>query len=554
LSQKRKIDTENRRFNPAWTDIFVFTLPERLNAKPLCLICHESLSVIKEYNLRRHYTEKLQSFGAQFPEGTPERASKVQSLLAKYHRSSSSIVRACTAQERATLASLRVVDLTRKKRPFTDSETVKDCMLAVINEVINDEKMKVTITSAIKSIPLSDTSNIRRVEILATEVFDSLLKDLKKTPVMSIAVDESTDMSDTAQLCVYVRFFDSDRACFREELLCLLPLKGHTTGEIFFDKISAFFQANGLDVARVCMLVTDAASSMAGRVNGLAARWAAVAPRVTTLHCIVHQTVLCAKLSGHFKTVMDNVMATINFIGATSSLQHRLFRQLWLSKGNSLERFCELVEEIKIFLRQSKQKKAEAHLDRVMDCSFMMDVCFLADLFKHLNNLNLGLQGRDKTVTDLVEQTRAFQVKLNMFAADLSAGRMLAKEVVSSIDEGQFLLELVDMQSSLTMPQELCANGPAAFWSHVNVHQFPNLKKLAVTVLSMFASTYVCESSFSHMNTIKTNLRCSLHDSTLHNCLRIALTTYDIYVLLMRLLTTCLQRPSADSVFVQPAS
>uniref|UniRef100_A0A8C6Q1A1 HAT C-terminal dimerisation domain-containing protein n=1 Tax=Nothobranchius furzeri TaxID=105023 RepID=A0A8C6Q1A1_NOTFU len=442
----------------------------RLNAKPLCLLCHKSLSVLKEYNILRHHTEKHQTVGAQFLEGTSERASKVQSLLASYNRSSSTIRRAFTAQEKATAASLGVsLILAKKKRPFTNSETVKECMLAVLDEVISDEKIKTSVTAAVKSVPLSDTSNIRRVEILA--------------PVMSMAIDESTDKGNTAQLCVYVHFFDSDCARFREELLCLPPLKGRTTGEVFFDKISTFFQNNDLDMTRVCLLVTDGAPSIAGRINGLAMCWSAVAPGMKSLHLNVHQVVLSPKLSGHFKTVMDNVMATINFIRATSSLQHRLFRQLlsdvsaehhellqhnnvrWLSKGNSLECFWELRVDIEMFLHKCKQEKAEAHLN--------------------------------------------------------------SKEVVSSIDEGQFLLELVGMQSSLTMPQELCTNGPAKFWSQINAHQFPNLKNVAVTVLSMFGSTYICEFSFSHMNAIKTNLHSSLTDSTLHYCLRIALCSYE---------------------------
>lgn len=51
---------------------------------------------------------------------------------------------------------------------------------------------------------LLDTSNICRVEILATGVFE--MKEKKKAVVMSIAVDESTDSTDTAQLCIDVRF------------------------------------------------------------------------------------------------------------------------------------------------------------------------------------------------------------------------------------------------------------------------------------------------------------------------------------------------------------
>lgn len=603
---KRKIADENRQFNPAWTNKYLFILPPHPNAKPMCLICNECVAVFKDYNVRRHHSEKHQTFRTNFPEGSQERVAKVQSLIASYKRSSTTMVRSFTAQERATAASLRVSwILAKKKRPFTDSETVKDCMLAVVDEVINDDKIKTSVASAIKNVPLSDTSNIRRVEILAADVYETLLGDLMKADTMSIAVDESTDKTDTAQLCIYVRFFDSK--CFREELLCLLPLEGHTTGDIVFGKISAFFKDNGLDMMRVCMLVTDGAPSMTGKVNGLAARWSAVAPQLISLHCIVHQAVLCAKLSGALKTTMDNVMATINFIRSTSSLQHRLFRMLlsemsaehhdlllhndvrWLSKGKALERFCGLRKEIITFLRSSKQKKAETHLSRILDDNFMADACFLSDIFKHLNDLNLALQGRDKTVIDLVEQMRAFPVKLDLFATDLSTGRMLhfptlrkcisspaqitnvmtdfiarlkmnfagrldglvlptevavfvrdpftvaiegdlsarAKQVVPSIDEGKFTLELVDMRSSVTMAQELCTNGPTMFWTNVNVHQFPNIKKVAIVMLSMFGSTYTCESSFSHMNSIKSNSRCSLTDRTLHQCLRIALTTYE---------------------------
>lgn len=36
--------------------------------------------------------------------------------------------------------------LDRQKRPFTEAETVKDCVLAVIDEVVVDEKVKESVT------------------------------------------------------------------------------------------------------------------------------------------------------------------------------------------------------------------------------------------------------------------------------------------------------------------------------------------------------------------------------------------------------------------------
>ena len=56
---------------------------------------------------------------------------------------------------RAMIASLRVAwTLTRQKRPFTEVETVKECMLAVTDEVVVDEKVKESVTSSIQKVPL----------------------------------------------------------------------------------------------------------------------------------------------------------------------------------------------------------------------------------------------------------------------------------------------------------------------------------------------------------------------------------------------------------------
>ena len=156
-TQKRQVDTENRRFNPAWTEKYLFILPPNPIAKPMCLICNECVAVLKDYNVRRHHIDKHSKFRSSFPEGSQDRAAKIQSLLASYNRSCATMMRTCTAQERATAASLLVSwILAKKKRPFTDSETVKECMLAVVNEVINDDKVKTSVTS-IKNVPLSDT-------------------------------------------------------------------------------------------------------------------------------------------------------------------------------------------------------------------------------------------------------------------------------------------------------------------------------------------------------------------------------------------------------------
>lgn len=55
-----------------------------------------------------------------------------------------------------------------------------------------------------------------------------------------------------------------------------------------------------------------------------------VAPKTNALHCLIHQNVLCAILSGDLKHVMDKTVKIINLIRGNSSKQHHLFHKFVL--------------------------------------------------------------------------------------------------------------------------------------------------------------------------------------------------------------------------------
>lgn len=81
---------------------------------------------------------------------------------------------------------------------------------------------------------------------------------------MSLAVDEATDKTQ-----LFLHSLDGD--CFREDILGLIPLEGHTTGDIIFQRIVAFFKDDGINLECVNMLATDGMPSTAGKVKGLSA-------------------------------------------------------------------------------------------------------------------------------------------------------------------------------------------------------------------------------------------------------------------------------------------
>ncbi len=54
----------------------------------------------------------------------------------------------------------------------------------------------------------------------------------------------------------------------------------------------------------------------------------------------------------------------------------------------------------------------------------MTDVAFLVDIFAHLNDLNLHLQGKSASISDVKTQVTAFQQKLEIFKEDLRSEKL----------------------------------------------------------------------------------------------------------------------------------
>ena len=55
INKKRKVKDENRYFNEKWKFDYFYTL---IKGKAFCLLCLDSVSILKEYNIKRHYETK----------------------------------------------------------------------------------------------------------------------------------------------------------------------------------------------------------------------------------------------------------------------------------------------------------------------------------------------------------------------------------------------------------------------------------------------------------------------------------------------------------------
>jgi len=162
--KQRKIDDENRSFQKSWADDFFFVLPDRHNARPVCIICHEMVRMIKSGNIRQHFETKWDEYyNANYPPKSDLRSHKIEALKSSFEASSSMMTKATTTQSNVTEASLCTVwVLGRNKKSFTDAEVVKECMMSASSVLFSGKKC----VELIQQTLLSDSTASRRADDL----------------------------------------------------------------------------------------------------------------------------------------------------------------------------------------------------------------------------------------------------------------------------------------------------------------------------------------------------------------------------------------------------
>ncbi|GFW58039.1 protein smoothened [Trichonephila clavipes] len=122
----------------------------------------------------------------------------------------------------------QVLFLAKSGKPYSDGEYIKNCFINASEELFQDFKNKADILKRIKELPLSAKTIKDRTIKMCLNITTQHIKDLKLVSSLSIAVDESCDINDAAQVSLFVRFMSHSGL---KELLGLLPFKDQMHGE-----------------------------------------------------------------------------------------------------------------------------------------------------------------------------------------------------------------------------------------------------------------------------------------------------------------------------------
>ena len=215
----------------------------------------------------------------------------------------------------------------------------------------------------------------------------------------SIAIDESIDNTDSAQVLVFIRAITGDFHCF-DELLCLCTMKDRTRRIDVFNAFKEKCNEANLSFANLVSVCTDGAPAMKGVREGFIGllKKELLHPKsLIAFHCIFHQQNLAVK-SATVADTFNKVLEIVHFIRVNST-RHRQFGELlindnetdivdmpfycqvrWLSRGNILSKIFKLKQQIVSFYE--KQKK-HCYLS---DFDFIRNAAFLCDLMSNKIN------------------------------------------------------------------------------------------------------------------------------------------------------------------------
>ena len=132
-------------------------------------------------------------------------------------------------------------------------------------EVVFPEKRQ-----AFANVSLTRNTIVDRFSNLSANLNSQLKNKIKRFVAFSVAIDESTEITDAAQLAIFIRGVEKILIVF-EGFVEMVPMSSTTTAANIFTSLVGALDRVGVDWSHAVILATDGALSMIGRKAGVVA-------------------------------------------------------------------------------------------------------------------------------------------------------------------------------------------------------------------------------------------------------------------------------------------
>jgi len=120
-------------------------------------------------------------------------------------------------------------------------------------------------------ISLTRNTLAERISDIFANLDIQLKNKVKSFVTFSVALDESTDISDITQLAIFIRHVETLSVI--EEFLGLVPTMDTTTANGIFNSLVGVLNRVGVDWSRAVCITTDSEPSVIGKKAGVATKF-----------------------------------------------------------------------------------------------------------------------------------------------------------------------------------------------------------------------------------------------------------------------------------------
>lgn len=298
-------------------------------------------------------------------------------------------------------------------------ENLPSSKYSAVLDLLDFEGVDVQSMSVGKNASYHSRATVEEFQESLFEVLESELVDkVKNSQFFSILCDESTDISNTKKLIIYMRLIDSDTFVASTHFLGNVTVEGSScTAVVLFDLIMNFLQDKGIDLSTLIGFGSDGASVMTGRISGVATRFKQKCPHLVSIHCMAHRLNLCTSQASTKVEYLKNMEGTFTDLykyfrqsaNRTSELKDiqkvldspelkikEVHEIRWLAFNDALWAVFHSYQVLVTYFRKNRKLQKERELlEKLLDYRFVAAMHMMMDIIPHLAQLCLLLQKSD---------------------------------------------------------------------------------------------------------------------------------------------------------------
>ena len=303
----------------------------------------------------------------------------------------------------------------------------------------------------------SHHSSVKDFQLAISDVLrDDIVHGVKNSDCFSLMFDESTDVSVSQNLIIYIRYLSVDKVSARvEPTTSFLAIRAlfRANAESITSEILDVLRERQIPLDKLIGVATDGAAVMTGKKSGVIQRLKEIQPDIVATHCIAHRLALsCGGAADKipylvkFQGLLNDIFKYYRNSGKNSaSLKaiqsiveqaskckkfKEVFHTRWLSFDGALQALLQNYNSlVSLFLEESSGKALCLHKP-ITSYKFLYVAHYLADVMDHLSRLSKMYQRSDLDFTDvnlLLEAT----IETIRELKETKTGAMLRKFVYS---------------------------------------------------------------------------------------------------------------------------